>query len=160
MKDDTAQVRADEIKARVEAEIEVLARELCDTYYLTVDPERKMSDAYDKITERTRVHWRAQARLLRMRGWKREPTPVEDILAEVQKHHVRIGVMASPGHWSYELAHSAEDAPKSYASCHSDSRGGEVGCGWDSEPNNYPDRDEAWAAAHAHVAESIKTVLP
>lgn len=70
---DTAQDRADEIKARVEEEIEVLARELCDTYYLTVDPrpERKMRDAYDKITEQTRVHWRAQARLMRSRGWTR-----------------------------------------------------------------------------------------
>jgi hypothetical protein len=51
----------------VDEEIEVLARELCDTYYLTVDPDRQMSDAYDKITEATRVHWRAQARLMRSR---------------------------------------------------------------------------------------------
>ena len=65
---DTAQERADEIKE----EIEVLARELCDTYYLTVDPERTMSDAYDKITEVTRRHWRAQARMMRSRGWKRD----------------------------------------------------------------------------------------
>lgn len=66
-----AQEQADVIKARVEEQDEVLARELCDTYYLTVDPDRKMSNAYDKITEATRVHWRAQARLLRMRGWRR-----------------------------------------------------------------------------------------
>jgi hypothetical protein len=56
---------------KVEVNIEVLARELCDTYYLTVDPDRPMSDAYDKITEETRVHWRAQARLMRRRGWRR-----------------------------------------------------------------------------------------
>lgn len=68
---DAAQNRADEIKARIEAEIEVLARELCDTYYLTVDPERKMVWAYDKISGKTRVHWRAQARLLIRRGWKK-----------------------------------------------------------------------------------------
>lgn len=53
--------------------VEGLARELCDTYYLTVDPrpERKMTDAYTKITEKTRDHWRAQASLLIERGWRR-----------------------------------------------------------------------------------------
>jgi len=71
MKFNLTQFYADKIKARVDAEIEVLARELCDTYYLTVDPDNKMRDAYDKISERTRVHWRAQARMMRSRGWTR-----------------------------------------------------------------------------------------
>lgn len=51
--------------------IEDLARDLCDTYYLTVDPARPMTDAFDKITEPTRVHWRAQAALLIEKGWTR-----------------------------------------------------------------------------------------
>lgn len=51
-----------------EANVELLARELCDTYYLTVDPERMMQNAYDKISEATREHWRAQARLMMDRG--------------------------------------------------------------------------------------------
>ena len=50
---------------------EAMARELCDTYYLTVDPKRPMSDAFDKISEKTRNHWRAQAILLRMLGWRK-----------------------------------------------------------------------------------------
>lgn len=50
--------------------IEQLARDLCDTYYLTVDPKNKMSDAYSKVSEKTREHWRAQAALLIERGWR------------------------------------------------------------------------------------------
>lgn len=53
--------------------IEELAAELCNTYYMTVDsrPERQSPLMYDKITEKTRDHWRAQARLLRAKGWRR-----------------------------------------------------------------------------------------
>jgi hypothetical protein len=49
--------------------LETLAKELCDTYYLTVDPNNIMVDAFGKITEKTRSHWRAQAALLIERGW-------------------------------------------------------------------------------------------
>lgn len=49
--------------------MEAMARDLCDTYYLTVDPDRPMVDAYDKITEATRDHWRAQADVLLAKGW-------------------------------------------------------------------------------------------
>jgi hypothetical protein len=51
--------------------IEYLAIDLCNTYYLTVDPrpERMMRDAYSKITEKTREHWRNQAAMLLGRGW-------------------------------------------------------------------------------------------
>jgi hypothetical protein len=45
-------------------QVEHLAGALCDTYYLTVDPNNKMYNAWWKITERTREHWRAQAALL------------------------------------------------------------------------------------------------
>jgi DNA-binding transcriptional regulator PaaX len=53
----------------IETRIETLARDLCDTYYLSVDPWRRMTDAYSKISEKTREHWRAQAELLLQRGW-------------------------------------------------------------------------------------------
>ncbi len=64
-----------EVTRRVyhEVDVEDLARDICDTYYLTVDPrpERMMGDAYSKITEKTREHWRAQAALLLEKGWQR-----------------------------------------------------------------------------------------
>lgn len=50
-------------------EVETLARDICDTYYLTVDPNNIMFDAFGKITEKTRNHWRAQAALLIEKGW-------------------------------------------------------------------------------------------
>lgn len=50
-------------------EVETLARDICDTYYLTVDPNNIMADAFGKITEKTRSHWRAQAALLIEKGW-------------------------------------------------------------------------------------------
>lgn len=64
-----------EITRRVSREVDTedLARDLCDTYYLTVNPrpEWMMQFAYDKISETTRVHWRAQAALLLEKGWTR-----------------------------------------------------------------------------------------
>lgn len=51
-------------------QVEKLARDLCDTFYLTVDPKRPMINAYDKITEKTREHWRAQAKILMEIGWR------------------------------------------------------------------------------------------
>ena len=56
----------------VDEEVESLAQALCDTYYLTVNmaPEWQMWDAWLKITEKTREHWRAQAVLLIEKGWR------------------------------------------------------------------------------------------
>lgn len=51
--------------------VEELARELCDTWYLTVDPNRPMFNAWEKIARRTQQHWIAQADLLVARGWVR-----------------------------------------------------------------------------------------
>ena len=50
--------------------VESLARDLCDSYYMTVDTSRPMSNAFDKISEQTRKHWRAQAVMLIEMGWK------------------------------------------------------------------------------------------
>lgn len=52
-------------------EVERLARDLCDSYYLTVDPERPLVNAFDKVTEKTRGHWRAQALQMMDWGWRR-----------------------------------------------------------------------------------------
>jgi hypothetical protein len=97
-----------------------------------------------------------------------EGTSVDDILAEVRRHNVRIGIMASPTHWAYRgdwredrfpTRHPDETPGKWFVSCVGDRRDETVGCGWDSEPTTYKTREEAWAAGHAHVAESIKAVL-
>jgi hypothetical protein len=97
----------------------------------------------------------------------RESIDVDELLAEVRKHHVLIGVMASPSHWAYRGDWKPEGAaPRSedetpgewFAMCKPD-RDGTVGCGWDSEPITYETREEAWAAGHAHVAEKIKEAL-
>jgi hypothetical protein len=48
-----------------------LAQELCDTWYLTVDPKRPMRDAWNKISLRTQQHWKAQALMLMERGWRK-----------------------------------------------------------------------------------------
>ncbi len=53
----------------IDTQIEALARDICDTYYLTVDPDNIMVDAFGKITEKTRDHWRRQAELLIKKGW-------------------------------------------------------------------------------------------
>lgn len=96
------------------------------------------------------------------------PSSVEDLLAEVRKHHARIGIMASPTHWAYRGDWRREDFPvrsedetpgKWFAHCSGDSSDYTVGCGWESEPTTYETREEAWAAAHTHIAESIKEVL-
>lgn len=55
---------------RLSENVEDLARDLCDTYYLTVHPHHKMCDAYSKISKKTRKHWRAQATLLLEKGWR------------------------------------------------------------------------------------------
>lgn len=59
------------IRETVERNIENMARDLCDTYYLSVNtaPDMMMRDAYSKITEETRQHWRAHAVLLQQKGW-------------------------------------------------------------------------------------------
>lgn len=96
-----------------------------------------------------------------------EPVSVDDILAEVRRHHVHIGIMASPTHWAYRgnwredrFPRAEDETPgKWFASCSGDSRDDTIGCGWDSEPTTFEDRESAWAAAHTHVAESIKAVL-
>jgi hypothetical protein len=97
-----------------------------------------------------------------------EPVLVEDLLAEVRKHHVHIGVMASPTHWAYRgdwredwfpTRHPDETPGEWFAMCSGDSRDGTVGCGWDSEPTTFEEREGAWAAAHAHVAEEIRKTV-
>jgi len=96
------------------------------------------------------------------------PVSVDDLLAEVRKHHVRIGIMASPSHWAYRGDWKPEGAAprfedetpgKWFAHCSGDSRDNTIGCGWDSKPTTYETREEAWEAAHTHVAESIKAAL-
>lgn len=98
----------------------------------------------------------------------RESIDVDDLLAEVRKHHVSIGIMASPTHWAYRgdwredrfpTRHPDETPGKWFAMCSGDSRDSTVGCGWDSEPNTYETRGGAWAAAHEHVAQKIKEAL-
>lgn len=90
---------------------------------------------------------------------------VDDLLAEVRKHHVRVGIMASPTHWAYRGDWKRDDFPvrsddetpgKWFARCSGDDRDNTVGCGWESEPTTYETREEAWVAAHTHIAESIK----
>jgi hypothetical protein len=66
--------------------VETLARELCDTYYLTVDPNNIMADAFGKITEKTRSHWRAQAALLIERGWIKH----DDFNARANRDQARV----------------------------------------------------------------------
>lgn len=97
-----------------------------------------------------------------------EPVVLEDLLAEVRKHHVTIGVMASPTHWAYRgnwredrfPARAEDETPgKWFAHCSGDSRDRTVGCGWDSEPTTFEEREGAWAAAHAHVAEEIRQAV-
>jgi hypothetical protein len=53
----------------IDVHVESLARDLCDTYYLTVDVRNPMREAFSKITEKTRDHWRAQAGMLIEKGW-------------------------------------------------------------------------------------------
>jgi hypothetical protein len=59
------------MKVTQEDRVEALARDICNTYYLTVDPLRPMVNAFDKITEKTREHWRNQARAMLNLGYRK-----------------------------------------------------------------------------------------
>lgn len=137
-------------------EQKALDREFADYGCTGTGEYSRCADMSDRFEELLAIVEQAEAR------------PVEDLLAEVRKHHVRIGIMASPTHWAYRGDWKREDFPVRsedetpgpwFASCTGDERDMTVGCGWDSEPTTYETREEAWAAGHTHIAESIKAVM-
>lgn len=80
------------------------------------------------------------------------------IMQVLDEHTIRVGMMASPGHWSYEAKKRGEG--DWFAACVGDIRDGTQGCGWSSEPVNYQTRDQAREAGSAHLAEKIEEILP
>lgn len=79
---------------------------------------------------------------------------VSSIEAVLTEHTPCYGIMASPNHWAYGDPTDTERA-RWFAHCDGDSRTGEKGCGWDSEPTLFETREEARAAALHHLAEEI-----
>lgn len=78
------------------------------------------------------------------------------VLATLAQHASDYGVMASPNHWAY-VGGNDPDVPRWFAMCNDHRLG--IGCGWDSKPNRYSTREEAWAAAQRHVADEVVKAL-
>lgn len=72
----------------------------------------------------------------------------------LHQHHVRVGVMASPGHWAYGDP-ADKERPRWFAHCGSQWED-EQGCGWDSEPDVYHTKTAALLRGEAHIADMMR----
>ena len=78
-----------------------------------------------------------------------ERTAITQVLTE---HTLWPGVMASPGHWSYEASKRGEGdwfvhCGQGWQDC--------PGCGWSSEPLNFVTKEEARQAGIQHLVDVI-----
>lgn len=82
----------------------------------------------------------------------------EAIVTTFVEHTIKVGVMASPNHWAHRSHHGNGIEAIWFTHCgtgYEDERG----CGWDSEPEVYPNREEARAAGAAHLADEVRKTL-
>lgn len=78
----------------------------------------------------------------------------ETVLKVLEQHYPTQGVMGSPDHWAHRSNHGTGNETVWFAHC-GNGWPEEKGCGWDSEPDVYPDKMTARRAALEHVADEL-----